>query len=303
MRSAKLGCPLRGIIVPLVTPLLEQETLDIEGLERLLIRVLDGGVHGLFVLGTTGEGPSLSYRLRREMIERTCRLTDGRVPVLVAITDTSMTEALSLAYKAQEEGAHAVVYAGPFYFPIAQAELIRHVETLASLSPLPLFLYNIPDHTHVNFELPTVKALAEHPRILGFKDSSGDLLYFQQVVDAVRDNSAFSVLMGPEELLAGAMLHGAHGGVNGGANLFPSLYVRLYEAAIAQAHDEVDRLNRIVQEVSDRVYAGGYLRGLKCALSLSGICSGIMAEPQRECADEQREAISAHLRHLHRVAS
>ncbi|HEY9248654.1 MAG TPA: dihydrodipicolinate synthase family protein, partial [Rariglobus sp.] len=88
---------LRGIIPPMATPLCGRDMLDVHGLERLVEHMLGGGVHGLFILGTTGEAPGLSYRLRRELIERTCRQVDGRVPVLVGVTDTAMVEAAGLA--------------------------------------------------------------------------------------------------------------------------------------------------------------------------------------------------------------
>ena len=306
MPSATLPRPLRGIVPPLITPLVEQETLDAEGLERIILRMLDAGVNGIFTLGTTGEAPGLSYRLRREVVERVCRIVSGRVPVLVGITDTSLTEALNMACKAAEEGAQAVVYGGPFYYPVSQAELIRHLDTLASLSPLPIYLYNIPAHTRVSFEIPTVRELAGHPRILGFKDSSGDLMYFQRVIEAVRDRPDFAVLMGPEEMLADALMEGAHGGVSGGANLFPSLFVKLYEAAIAHSYDEMMRLHRIVLELHNRIYTAssgyaGFLKGIKCALALEGISSGAMAEPYRPLEGEVRESIAEALRYFRRL--
>src|SRR5438552_18932640 len=107
--------PLRGIVTPLLTPLLGPDELDATGLEKLIEHALAGGVCGLFVLGTTGEGPSLSYRLRKEVIDRACRQTAGRVPVLVAITDTSFEESAAQAQWAEQAGAAAVVTAGPGY--------------------------------------------------------------------------------------------------------------------------------------------------------------------------------------------
>src|SRR5580658_2115572 len=105
--NEKLGSLLRGIIPPIVTPLRARDELDVAGLERLVEHILAGGVHGLFVLGTTGEAPSLSYRLRRELIERTCRQVAGRVPVLVGITDTAFTESLQVAQWSVKSGAES----------------------------------------------------------------------------------------------------------------------------------------------------------------------------------------------------
>src|SRR6266496_1108869 len=114
--------PLTGILPPVVTPLLERDQLDVAGLARLLEHILAGGVSGLFILGTTGEGPSLSYRLRRELVERVCRQVRRRVPVLVGITDTAFVESVSVAQASAGAGADAVVLAPPYYLPEAQPE-------------------------------------------------------------------------------------------------------------------------------------------------------------------------------------
>ena len=166
---------MRGVIVPLVTPLLDRDTLDTGGLERLIEHVLAGGVQGLFILGTTGEGPSLGYRLRHELIERTCRLAAGRVPVMGGITDTAFIESVRLAPTAADGGAAAVVAAPPYYYPARQLELVEYIEHLAAELPLPLLLYNLPGYTKLPFEPQTVRAAAAMPGIVGMKDSSGDM--------------------------------------------------------------------------------------------------------------------------------
>src|SRR5215470_3994533 len=112
-----MNSPLTGIIPPMVTPLRSRDELDVPGLERLIEHILSGGVSGLFILGTTGEGPSLSYRLRRELVERVCKQNKKRVPILVGITDTSFVESVSLARHSADCGADAVVAAPPYYMP------------------------------------------------------------------------------------------------------------------------------------------------------------------------------------------
>lgn len=109
----------RGIIPPVVTPLRSRDELDVAGLERLIEHILAGGVHGLFILGTTGEAPNLSYRLRRELIDQTCKFVRGRVPVLAGITDTAFVESVNLARHAATAGVQAVVASTPYYFPSA----------------------------------------------------------------------------------------------------------------------------------------------------------------------------------------
>ncbi len=275
---------IKGIIPPMITPLESMNRLDVEGLERLIEHILDGGVHGLFILGTTGEAQSLSYDLRYELIERVCDQVAGRVPVLVGITDTSLYESVQMADRAYKCGASAVVSAPPYYYAPAQQELIDFYLGLADMLPLPLFLYNMPSHVKVVFEPDTVKAIAQHPNVIGLKDSSANLVYFHSLIQAMKSHPGFSLLMGPEELTAESVLMGGDGGVNGGANMFPKLYVDMYNAAVAQDIDEVRSLQDRIMAISNSVYKVGrygssYLKGVKCTCSLLGICNDFMALP------------------------
>ncbi len=301
--QSDLPAPLRGIIPPLVTPLLDRDTLDEAGLERLIEHVLAGGVHGLFILGTTGEAPSLSYRLRYDLIERVCGQVAARVPVLVGITDTSFVESANIARKAKDAGAQAVVLAPPYYFPAGQLELLEYLRHLTAELPLPVFLYNMPSHTKLVFEPETIRAAADFPGIAGIKDSSGNMMYFRRLQGLLRDHPNFSVLMGPEELLAEAVLLGGHGGVSGGANLLPALYVELYDAASAKDLPRVEELHAKVMELSTCIYYVGryqssFLKGLKCALSCVGICSDFLAEPFHRFRQSEHEVIERYVKEL-----
>ena len=294
--NCKMTAPLSGIIPPLVTPLLDDDVLDVEGLNRLIEHLIAGGVHALFVLGTTGEAQSLSYKLRVEMIKNTCRITKGRLPVLVCISDTSIVESVNLARIAADNGADAVVSAPPYYFAAGQPELIEFYENLTPQLPLPLFLYNMPTHTKVNFAPATIQRIAEDPRVIGFKDSSANAVYFQSVMYALKERQDFSMLVGPEEIMAESVLLGAHGGVNGGANMFPELYVELYNAAKNTNLEELKRLQEKVMQISATIYTVGqhgssYLKGLKCALNLLGICSDYVAAPFHKFEQREREKI------------
>lgn len=294
---------IKGIIPPVITPIQSQNQLDHEGLERLIEHILLGGVHGIFILGTSGEGPSLSYDLRHEVTERVCSLVGGRVPILVGITDTSFTESIQLSKIAMDVGAEAVVAAPPYYYLPNQSEIINYYQSLADESPLPLFLYNMPSHTKIHFEPETVKTLADHSNIIGFKDSSGDLLYFQNVARLLQNKSEFSMLVGPEEMLMQTMLSGGHGGVNGGANLFPKLYVAMYEATIEKDFERISSLQEIILQISSSLYSVGnssakYLQGLKCALNLMGICKDALALPYNSFGDKEKEQIRQSLEQL-----
>lgn len=287
---------LQGIVPPLITPLLDSDTLDIEGLEKLIEHVIKGGVHGIFILGTTGEGPSLSFRLQTELIRESSRILNKRLPLLVGISHTSIVESIRLSQVAYEAGADAVVSAPPYYFTLSQSELVQFYENLVHSLELPLYLYNMPNMTKVSFAPSTIRRIADHPNVIGFKDSSGNGTYFQSVMHAMSDRDDFSFFVGPEEMMAEAVMMGADGGVNGGANIFPKLYVDLYHAAVEGNSNRVQQLQAKVMQVSSTIYNVGkngssFLMGMKCALSVLGLCQNVLAQPYQNFDSEHSAVI------------
>ncbi|HYG22057.1 MAG TPA: dihydrodipicolinate synthase family protein [Verrucomicrobiae bacterium] len=292
-----------GIIPPMVTPLLGRDELDRAGLERLIERMVNAGVNGLFILGTTGEGPGLSYKLRREVIERTCRQVNGRIPVLVGITDTAFVESVSVAKVAADAGAEALVAAPPYYMPEGQPELQEYLSHLLDELPLPLFIYNMPALTKVPFEVETVRWAVDQPRIIGLKDSSANMIYFHRALELARVRAGWPVLIGPEEMLFDAILAGGHGGVSGGANLFPRLYVKLVEAARAGDLPRALQLHQAVLRVSGSLYRIGrhpssIIKGIKCALACVGVCEDFLAEPFHRFRSEERMLVDIRVKEL-----
>lgn len=284
--------PLSGVIPPLVTPLLDADTLDATGFGRLIEHVLAGGVHGVFVLGTTGEGPGLSRELRYAVVAEACGRVAKRIPVLVGISDSSFAESIRLAEHAAVCGADAVVLAPPYYFPAGQPELLEYVRHLAPRLPLPLFLYNMPSMTKIDIAVDTLLRAAELENVVGFKDSSGNMIRFHEYLDAFRDRTDFSLLMGPEELLGEAVFFGGHGGIAGGANLCPELFVTLYEAARRRDAELLPQLQRKVFQLRRLYFCGQYtssiIKGIKCALAQMGICGDFMAEPFHAFREPER---------------
>ena len=275
--------PPPGIIPPIVTPLVDRDTLDLPGLERLITHVADGGVSAIFVLGTTGEGPSLSHRLQHEVVRAAGRILDGRLPLYVGITDTSFVETASLAATAAEAGADGLVLSIPYYFPVGQRELTDYILHLLPELPVPLILYNMPAMTKVWFETETIRRLAEHEQIIGVKDSSGDLGYFGKLLGLRSIRPDWSFFVGPEHLMVESVRMGGDGGVNGGANICPSLFVRAFEAAregdIVSAGSLQDEIGALQAIYDFGKYASRHIKATKSALSLMGICDDFMAEP------------------------
>ncbi|MEQ8238985.1 MAG: dihydrodipicolinate synthase family protein [Cyclobacteriaceae bacterium] len=294
----------KGIIPPLVTPLKDTDTLDVAGLERLIEHVLTADISGIFILGTTGEFSHLSIKLRVEMIQRTCEIVNGRTNVLVGIADTSITESANLAQAAADAGASALVVTPPYYFGTSQVELTHYFNALAKRVSLPLFLYNMPVHTKTVIETSTIKAVFEaNENVVGLKDSSANMNYIRSVQYAMRD-ADFPIFCGPEEITADAVLLGGAGGVNGGANMFPKLYVAQYKAAVQRDFEKLELYRNKVLEISSLIYSVGkygsstYLQGLKCALSILGLCDDYLPEPFFRFDAVQREMIAGRLEQL-----
>lgn len=268
----------------MITPLLDEDNLDMKGLDSLIDHLISGGVHGLFLLGTTGEGPSLKHSLRNELIKEVCELVNKRVPVLVGLMDTSYKESVYLASRAKKMGAEAVVVAPPCFFRISQAELCDFVDQMLGEIALPVYLYNNPGLTKVSFELETAKKLLSKDKIQGIKDSSGDMLYHQKL-QASTMSSDTSLFMGPEELLLESLILGGNGGIPGGANIFPKLYVDLYKTFISGDWKKARDMQRRVLQFSNIVYSGnGYgagkvVNGIKSTLKHLGICNDYVAKP------------------------
>ncbi|AGA80689.1 dihydrodipicolinate synthase family protein [Echinicola vietnamensis] len=289
---------IKGVIPPMVTPMDTNGEVDIQGVEKLVEHLISGGVHGVFILGTTGEFSSLDIAQKKELIAATCKFVDGRIPVLVGVTDVCLKGSIALSKFAERSGAYAVVAAPPYYMGIDQEELCHFYGQLADSIPLPLFLYNMPSHTKVSIDVQTAVALSKHKNIIGLKDSSANGSYFQSLRYYFNDQPDFVLMVGPEEMLAETVLMGGYGGVCGGANLFPRLYVKLYQAAMAHDIDEIIRLQKLVMTISQNIYRHGgykssYLKGLKTALSFSGIIQAQFAPPLFPFAPNEEEELKA----------
>ena len=294
--------PLKGIIPPMITPLKSNDELDRNGVEKLIEHILAGGVHGLFLLGTNGEGPSLSYRLRKEFLKLSCEIIRGRVPVLVGVTDSSFSGAMEMADYSKSVGVDSIVVAPPFYFPATESEMINYVEKLAAATPLPFVLYNMPMHTKINLTIPTIQR-AKELGCIGVKDSSGDMANLYMMIDAFKEDQNFAVFAGTELYLPDAVMGGAHGAVAGGANVFPELFVDLYNAALVRDHEKISRLRDQIIWLCNTMYivspsAARITISFKTALSLLGICSDEMALPLRKLEGADREKIAVYLEEM-----
>ena len=300
MKTLKLS----GLIPPMVTPLDAKRRLDKKGTRNMVHHLLKGGVDGIFLLGTTGEGPHLSYAIREELVKTVCGLVKGRVPVLVGITETDLDDAVAFAAKCKAHGAAAVVAAPPYYFKLTQAECVAWFTEMADRLPLPLVVYDMPAHTDTVIEPATIAKLASHPNIIAMKDSSSIIALFNKFRIALEPFAdKFSLFMGPDEAMGEAVLLGADGGVCTGANLWPAQFKAMYLAAKAGDVEKVRRLQRFTTMSSYLLYGLGqgqigFLKGVKCALAEMGLIQNVLAAPFTPFEGADRRKVKAALKTL-----
>lgn len=240
---------LHGVVTPIITPLTPTGALDHSGLTRLVDQQLDAGVHGLFVLGTCGEGAQFTRDQRREIIAVTVEHTAGRVPVLAGVIDTSTARVAEAIADADTLGADGFVATAPFYQGVDAAEIDQHFRLLAEVSDRPLLAYNIPVRLGGTALSPAlVLRLAADGVIAGIKDSSGVDAVLRQLLRGRRDLGLddFVVFTGSELTVDSALAAGCDGVVPGLGNIDPAGYVRIVEAITADdttaARAEQDRL-------------------------------------------------------------
>ncbi|MEU1514348.1 dihydrodipicolinate synthase family protein [Streptomyces sp. NPDC005811] len=300
-----LPAPPAGVIPPVCTPLTPDREVDVPSLCRLVDHLLEGGVDGLFVLGSTSEVAFLTDRQRRLVTETVVGHVAGRVPVLAGAVDMTTSRVLDHVAAAEAAGADAVVVTAPFYTRTHPAEIARHYRLLAERGGLPVIAYDIPVAVHTKLPAALVLELASEGVLAGLKDSSGDLAGFREVAAGARDLPGFGVLTGSELLVDAALALGADGAVPGLANVDPHGYVRLVRRCRAGdpegARAEQERLYALFGMVSvadpARMGAGSAALGaFKTALHLRGVIDcPATAEPQIPLSPEETEGVAKFL--------
>lgn len=221
---------IKGIIVPILTPMHEDETVNYEELVNQIERLIAAGVHGIFVFGTNGEGYILDEEEKAEIIRVAVKAVNGRVPVYAGTGCVSTRDTIRMSRKAKELGADVLSIITPSFAAASQEELIRHYETVANAVDMPILLYNIPARTGNALAPATVQKLSQVANIVGAKDSSGNFDNILQYIEKTRGgDKPFTVLSGNDSLILWTLLAGGQGAIAGCANVFPHTMVSIYE--------------------------------------------------------------------------
>ena len=275
----------KGVVPPLVTLLTPDEEIDQQGTRKLIEHVISGGVHGIFLLGTTGEGMRIRDKECQKAIEIAIEQVNGRATVMVNCSDFGTRRALERIRVAERLGANAAVVTISYYLPgFSQKEMASHYKQLAAGSGIPVFIYNLPQGGRATIELDTVEELSEVENIAGIKDSSQDEEPLNKLIQRFKDRDDFRVFVGTEVLMVKCLISGAHGCVPSIGNVRPDLCVNLYEAIQNSDLDKVKVLEKEMMDTRARVYTRGpswlsYISGIKATLSEIGISGQTVTEP------------------------
>ena len=296
------SAPLTGVVPPLLTPLTEERELDVPSLERLIAHLIDGGVDGLFVLGSSSEVAFADDAMRATVLETAASIVGGQVPILVGVIDMQTDRVLQHMRAAERIDPAGYVATAPFYAITGPEEIERHFRLLGERASAPVWAYDIPVCVHTKLAPALLMSLAASGSIAGVKDSSGDDVSFRRLAAANRAaGEPLTLLTGHEVVVDGAYLAGAHGSVPGLGNVDPHGYVRLHRAAMAgdweTARAEQDRLAslfEIVFEARGKVGPAAGIGAFKTALRELGVIStNAMSEPMTLLEGESVAAIRA----------
>ena len=277
-----------GVIPPVVVPLDANRELDVPAFDRSINRMIEGGVHGLFFLGSSGEVAFLNDDQRFQLLEEAVRIVDHRVPVLAGVIDMETERVIKQVKRTQQYGVDGLVCTAPFYALGGPKENERHFRVIREHAELPLFAYDLPVCVHTKLDPTMLVRLGNDGVLAGVKDSSGDDVQFRWLMLENEDaGHPLQLLTGHEVCVDGAYLGGADGSVPGLANLAPREYVEMWDAAQAKDWDTVKecqdllaRLMFMTRHVQATVGFGAGVGAFKTALWQLGVFeTNAMREP------------------------
>nr|WP_321303726.1 dihydrodipicolinate synthase family protein [uncultured Sphaerochaeta sp.] len=264
-----------GIIAAMITPLTDTLQVNEKGLRRLVNYLIDGGVHGLFVVGTSGEFYGFSPEQRKEAFQICIDEARGRVPVYAGVNGITTKEAVEFAQMAEEVKADAISVLTPMFVSVTQGELYNHYASIASSTNLPMLLYNNVGKTNVNIAVETATKLSEISNIVGIKDSSGDFTLTSEYIRNTRENiDQFSVLSGRDTLIHACLAYGGHGAITACANIAPRLMADIYDKYVAGDIEGSLEAQYKIAPIRMAFSLGSYPTILKESLELLGIDAG-----------------------------
>ncbi|MAG94140.1 MAG: dihydrodipicolinate synthase family protein [Planctomycetaceae bacterium] len=267
---------LHGIVSPVITPLNENRTFDAGSAARLYSHLLEIGINGFFLFGSSGEGPLLNSADRHAALKTAVEIAGGRIPVLAAVLEPGTDLVIEQGRAARDLGADALVVCPPFYYPGSQADVLRHFRAVNEAFDIPIIAYDIPSTTKIKIQLSTMLTLASEGTIIAAKDSSPDFVGFRRLLE--KRPEGFKLFTGAELLVDAALSHGADGTVSGLANVAPEQFVQMYDLWRAGRQSEAIEIQNALVRIFDvfltpegSLETGSAIGAMKTAMKLRGL--------------------------------
>ncbi|MDB7980666.1 4-hydroxy-tetrahydrodipicolinate synthase [Faecalicoccus pleomorphus] len=293
---------IEGIITPIVTPFNrdEKQTINYDALKQLIDKLIDGGVKGIFILGSNGEFHVVSPDETVEMTKKTAEIIHGRVPLYVGTGGNSTQAVIELSKRVEEAGADALSVITPYFISPNDEELIDHYKRIAASTSLPIVLYNIPKSTKINLSKHVVEELAKVDNIVAIKDSSGDMENLKGYVEATQGTN-MKVLIGSDSKIAPAIRLGAVGAIAGTSNVITEHVVGLYNALMNHEDEKADKMQEEIEIFRGVLKLGTVPSVMKRSVELLGISVGPARLPVSEVKPEVDEKIKEMLKAYHLI--
>ncbi len=281
---------LKGIVVPIITPMREDETINVAELQNQVERQISAGIHAIFCFGTNGEGYILNKEDKALVLKTVIDEVGGRVPVFAGTGCISTKETIEQSEMAADLGADVLSIITPSFAKASQSELITHYERVAKAVDMPIVLYNIPARTGNALEPQTVAKLADVDNIIGAKDSSGNWDNLKAYIDLTKDKN-FSVLSGNDALILKALEHGATGAIAGCANVYPKNMAGIYKNFKAGNMEAAEKCQGAVAPLRGVFKYGNNNTVIKIAVNLLGYPVGKCRAPFNQLSNEGLTAL------------
>lgn len=286
-----------GVMPPIPTPFAQDYSVNEEGLRGLIEYLIEGGVHAIIPLGSTGEFAKLSMDERKRVLKVSIDQTAGRVPVIAGTAAVATSEVIELSQDAQEAGADGLQIVSPYYGKINETEVFEHFRQIAESVSIPVLIYNNPVTSGIDISPELLSRLSEVPNIEGVKEATSDSRRIRRIISFAGDR--LSVFVGTDDNVLEGFALGAKGWVSGTGNLIPRQAVALYEAAVVR--NDIEKARALYYEMGDlcdKIETDAFVQNIKAGLEMIGIDAGPPRPPFLPASEEDRQEIRAMLDQL-----
>lgn len=295
----KINEKYHGVVVPMVTPVKKNGTIDTFAVERIIDNFAKYDASAL-IMGTTGEGNSVSATQGAEMITAAKRAAKGRILIYAGLAGNCWVDQLETAKLFVKAGADVIAATLPSYYALTPEQMFNYYNNLADALPVPLMLYNITITTHMSIPLEIIERLSHHPNIVGLKDSENDVERMEKALNMFVGRNDFAYFCGCAANSARALKLGADGIVPSVGNFMPKAYANLFEAGVRGDEIEAERLQQLTIEIgkinTKGLTLGESLAGLKVIMKLCGLCEEYMLMPLTELSADVAERIRTEIK-------